>query len=78
MSTRSLKRAQLARGGQRIASGARLDVDPLGGEIEDRQVERLVRQPRQRFGERLRLQYESLARQRAGDAAAFEAIGERD
>ena len=49
------ERAQLARGGQRIAPAAAAPTSSaLGRQVQDREVERLVGQPRQRVGERLR------------------------
>ena len=48
------------------------------GEIQDREIERLVRQPRQPLGHGLDLEDEAFAVQRADDARPLDAVAERD
>jgi len=73
------KRAQLARRGERVptrATGRRLQL--LGGEVQDRQVERLVGEPGQPLGDRVDLEHEPFARERAHDPRPLGPVRERD
>ncbi len=77
------ERPQLAPRGQRIAARAhpgclRLRLQLGVGQIQDRQIERLVGEPCQPFGHGLDLEDEALAGQRPDDARALDAVSERD
>ena len=78
------ERPQLAPRGQRIAARAhpgvclRLRLQLGIGQIQDRQIERLVGEPCQPFGHGLDLEDEALAGQRPDDARALDAVSERD